>query len=122
MVQAACQHILSRSATRTKARTTLLETDKDSCQTVCTYRQFAACRERLRDVTCQYIQYLMLRHPAMVATRASLPPLACVSDRSIVCVPRQPRLLERVREAIRARLDGVRWIMAMLLWDDFFER
>ena len=58
----------------------------------------------------------------MVATRASLPPLACVSDRSIVCVPRQPRLLERVREAIRARLDGVRWIMAMLLWDDFFER
>jgi hypothetical protein len=34
LVNAACQHILSPSATRTKARTTLLETDEDSCRKI----------------------------------------------------------------------------------------
>jgi hypothetical protein len=50
------------------------------------------------------------------AIRPSFPPIASDPDKAIACAPRQPRLLEQVRDAIRVRHYSIRTEQAYTGW------
>ena len=52
----------------------------------------------------------------MFAIRPSFPPIASDPDKAIACAPRQPRLLERVRDAIRVCHYSIRTEQAYTGW------